>query len=558
MRLAIDSADPDAWLTAALALYGALERLDPDAAGRAQLRAELIVACDEIRLRARSRMGRGWVAETTERAIAAPLQDLLDDHIVDVDAVFELTESARARVLLDALSGAFHGDSTDPRAADLDAKVMAFAPDVDASAVMQEMRLVSAVRSGFAADGRNTRQESLDALECLYAGTDLGFTGGGRLAGLADVQRRLAPDEVLVEYVAAQQRAVEYSISALVVTAEAVALADLPIPVEFAGGLVGSMEIDGRAPVDYGSLGNLVVDTRLAVQRADRDKALAAGRLLHEVLIEPVLASGLTAGRDQWIIVPHRQLHPAPWMALIDAAGTPWIAHRSVTIAPSASVWRLLVDRLPTGRAALALGNPLLGYAGLADLPEAAQEVEHLRAVWQTRGWQVDARVGARATRAALEGAAGAANVVHLASHGSFPRMDGGASHEVLLSWAPKSPGRLTLSRLRELDLAQAWCTTLSVCDGGVYLVGPGDEPLGLVAAALEARTTTVVAAQWAVDDAAGRKLMGVFVDRLAEGGPASALRDAALAVAADPDVLPRDWASFVAIGSGRGPTSDT
>jgi hypothetical protein len=51
---------------------------------------------------------------------------------------------------------------------------------------------------------------------------------------------------------------------------------------------------------------------------------------------------------------------------------------------------------------------------------------------------------------------------------------------------------------------------------------------------------------------------MGVFVDRLAEGGPASALRDAALAVAADPDVLPRDWASFVAIGSGRGPTSDT
>ena len=115
------------------------------------------------------------------------------------------------------------------------------------------------------------------------------------------------------------------------------------------------------------------------------------------------------------------------------------------------------------------------------------------------------------------------------------------------------SNGRLPAALLRTLDLRRAWCVTLSVCNGGLYRIGPGDEPLGLVPAAMEAGTSTVIAAQWAVNDEAGRRLMTEVVDHLPDSDPASALREGALAMMRA-GAAPRDWAAFVGVGSGRGP----
>ncbi len=264
-----------------------------------------------------------------------------------------------------------------------------------------------------------------------------------------------------------------------------------------------------------------------------------------------IIAGWLPSTR--WTVVPHRQLHPVPWMALIDPAGDSWLESVTVTICPSASVWGLLAGRSRTERSALALGDPLLGYAGMPALPQAAAEVEHLAAVWRKAGLHAGVEVGAGATVGALQKDGPAVGVVHLATHGTFPESASGEDHQLLLSMSAGSTGRVPASLLRALDLRRAWCTTLSVCNGGLYRIGPGDEPLGLIPAALEAGTSNVIAAQWAVDDEAGRRLMTAVIDQMPAGDPATALRAGALA-SMRAGAPPREWAAFALVGSGRGP----
>jgi len=550
MTAAAAAGDISAWLTAATSLQGLLERQDPDAANRAELRRDMLAALEQLRRRWRSRPGRLWVSQDADQVTGPLLRDLLDDADADPAEVFRLTESARARVLLDALSGCFHGHSADPDETAESDRVLAFPPDPDPDPLRREMRLLSAVRP-MDDDTLPARQAALAAVEAMY--TQNGFAGGAEPAGLAAVQAALHPDEVLVEYVVPHHPLhPALGLAALVVTRDDARLVpDLPLPARFTSGFIGSYAIDGRAPVDASPLGDMVLTARRAVQGGDAAAAVAAGRMLHDVLVQPIRDASMD--RPRWIVVPHRQLHPVPWLALIDAGGTPWLETTTVTLCPSASVWTLLAGRHPTGRAALALGDPLLGYAGMAALPHAAAEVEHLGEVWHAAGLAADVRVGAGASVTALRDAGPDARVVHLATHGTFPDTASGEDHQLLLSLSKGANGRLPAATLRGLDLRRAWCTTLSVCNGGLYRIGPGDEPLGLIPAALEAGTSSVIAAQWAVADNAGRQLMAGVVDHLAGGDPAGALREGALALmrAGAPA---RDWAAFTVIGSGRGP----
>lgn len=554
MSAAASAGDMQAWLTAATSLQGMLERQEPDAAGRAQLHADMIVACDQLRCTWRSRPGRLWVSREADQVTGPLLRDVLDDPQPDLAEVFALTESARARVLLDALSGCFHGDSGDPAEKGEADRVLAFPPDPDPDPLRREMRLISAVRA-VDDDSASARQAALFAVETMYA-ADTGFSGGAEPAALAAVQVALLPDEVLIEYVVPYHPLhPALDLAALVITRESAQLVpDLPLPERFTSGFIGSYAIDGRAPVDASPMGDMVVGARRAVQGQDSEAAREAGRMLYDTLVQPILDGGLAAGKPRWIVVPHRQLHPVPWTALIEPSGNPWLTTTILTVCPSASIWERLADRRREGHSALALGDPLLGYAGMVALPQAASEVEHLGVLWRQAGLSADVRVGAHASVGALREAGGAASIVHLATHGTFPETASGEDHQVLLSMSAGSNGRLPASSLRSLDLHRAWCTTLSVCNGGLYRIGPGDEPLGLIPAALEGGTSSVIAAQWAVDDDAGRRLMAGVVDALPGGDPAGALRDGILA-RIEAGAPMRDWAAFTVIGSGRGPS---
>ncbi|MEZ5184152.1 MAG: CHAT domain-containing protein [Candidatus Nanopelagicales bacterium] len=552
MEAAAAAGDMQAWLTAATSLQGLLERQEPDAAGRTELYADMVAACDQLRCAWRSRPGRLRVSQDADRVTGPLLRDLLDDPDPDLGQILALTEAARARVLLDALSGLYRGDSGDPdekREAD---RVLAFPPDPDPDPLRREMGLISAVR---ALDDHlaQARHEALAAVESMYArAAGTGFEGGAAPVGLAAVQAALHPAEVLVEYLVPHHPLhPALGLAALVITPDDARLVpELQLPHRFVSGFTGSYGIDGRAPVDASPLGDMVVGARRAVQGPDPVAAREAGRMLHDVLIRPL---DVPTGRSRWIIVPHRQLHPVPWMAFVDPGGDPWLMTTTLTLSPSASVWEALTRRRHEGSSALALGDPLLGYAGMPALPQAADEVDHLGQVWRVRGLAADVRIGAKASVGALREAGPGASVVHLATHGTFPDSASGEDHQLLLSMSAGSNGRVPASLLRGLDLRRAWCTTLSVCNGGLYRIGAGDEPLGLLPAALEAGTSSVIAAQWAVDDAAGRRLMTSVTDALPGRDPATAVQEGVLAMA-DAGAPPRDWAAFTVIGSGRGP----
>ncbi|MGY4771794.1 CHAT domain-containing protein [Kribbella sp. CWNU-51] len=555
MALAAENGDDTAWLTAAHALQAALERADPDGSGRRDLWNGIVATSDRLRLRAHSREGRLSDAGLADELIGPLLRDALDDDQVDVATVFMLAEAARSRVLLDTLAGAQHGDSGHPDEAAYAARVVAFAPDLDDSPADQELMLVSAVRHVESPELQADRAAALATLESLYADGDRGFRGGIGTASLRDIQDALGPTQVLVEYVIPYHPLhPAHDLVALVVTRDVATVIPLTVPSSPEDEtFIGSISVDGRRPMDVSPLGNLTSRARAAIQGDNPAAAHAFAHLLHRFLVQPILDTGAPNGRTDWIIVPHRQLHPCPWMALVDADGLPWLATTTVTVCPSASVWLHLRRSPRAGHAALALGNPLLGYAGLPALPAAADEVEHLHQVWTDRGWPIEARIGSQATSAALEAGAAAANVVHIATHGSFPTAAAAANHQLFLGLGRGSPGSMDLSRIRALDLKGSWCTTLSICDGGIYLVGPGDELLGMAAAVLEAGSSTIVAAQWKVDDDACRRLMRHVVEALGSAGPAQALRIGALNLAAE-DAPPREWAAFLAIGDGSGP----
>ena len=131
MNAAVGIGDMQAWLTAATSLQDMLQRQESDGAARAGLRADMIAACEQLRRGWRSRPGRLWVSQDADQVTGPLLRDVLDDPQPDLAEVFALTESARARVLLDALSGCFHGDSGDPAEKGEADRVLAFPPDPD-------------------------------------------------------------------------------------------------------------------------------------------------------------------------------------------------------------------------------------------------------------------------------------------------------------------------------------------------------------------------------------------------------------------------------------------
>src|SRR5262249_48402460 len=106
-------------------------------------------------------------------------------------------------------------------------------------------------------------------------------------------------------------------------------------------------------------------------------------------------------------------------------------------------------------------------------------------------------------------------------------------------------------AEVRRLNLASTRLVVLSVCNGGLYRMGPADEPYGLVPAFLLAGAQNVMATLWPVDDQFGRRVTVGFFKHLLQDRPAEAHSCAFLRFI-DEDELIRRWAGFVMVGPGR------
>lgn len=261
------------------------------------------------------------------------------------------------------------------------------------------------------------------------------------------------------------------------------------------------------------------------------ERLLRHARGLYDKLLRPLEEH--TRGR-RLIIAPTSCLHQIPFAALHD--GEHFVVETNETIVvPGGAV---LLNCFENGRR-----DPKTAVvAGIADdsAPLVGREAELVAGLFESSV----SLVGDDATLSAFRASCGAADVVHIACHGSFRVDNPGFSS---LAFAD---GRLTAIDAAGLDLAGRF-VALSACESGRGRVVGGEESIGLARAMFAAGASSVLMSRWKVDDAAGLSLMTGFYKRFTAGtDAATALRESQIELL-ESRPHPYFWAPFALAGRG-------
>ena len=355
---------------------------------------------------------------------------------------------------------------------------------------------------------------------------------------LRELQRRLGPEALLIEYVLAEPTSY-----ALAVTRNSVTTYPLP----------AKSVIESDANRYRKSL------------RSQKDDRELAGRLFVEVL-GPIKEY---RQKTDLILVLDGALHLLPFSALTDHAGYVLKTH-TVDVEPSSTVYDLLMKRRE-GREPATM--PYVGVAAwtqsadtrnaivravtgpqrsqLVPLPDSKKEVEAIASDLPHPSTILE---GADATEGHFKQIAEqSSDVVHLALHG-YADVD--YPDRSALVFAPEQrpngeDGLLQVREIRGLHL-NTRLVTLSACNTGVGPVGQAGVA-NLVNAFIEAGADSVVSTLWEVEDRTSSRLMTVFYSALAtHKRKVDALRDAQLDLL-DQGLSPYYWASFQIVGEPDG-----
>ncbi len=259
-----------------------------------------------------------------------------------------------------------------------------------------------------------------------------------------------------------------------------------------------------------------------SVRGVMRQSVTATLASLSDTLLGP-----LDLGPAPLVVVPHGRLALVPWPLLAGRRG------RSTTTAPCLTEWVRQADRHGRGggsREVVAVAGP-----GLA---RAAAEATAVAGSWP----RARTLVGPAATGNAVRRALDAADVVHLATHGT---------HQVsspLFSSLRLEDGPIFAHELG--SDAAARLVVLSACEVGSHTIRRGDEPLGMTAALLQAEVPTVLASVARVRDTDAHDVMVDVHGRLAAGASPAAALGTALAIAAEDGHL----VPFTCVGGGLQP----
>lgn len=225
------------------------------------------------------------------------------------------------------------------------------------------------------------------------------------------------------------------------------------------------------------------------------------------------------------VVVPTGSLQNLPWAAL------PSCAARSVTVAPSASLWHAARSRPVRPGHVVVVAGP--------HLPGAEAE-----AVAVAKSYGVEPMLPPHATVEAVLGAINGAAMLHIAAHGKL------ATHNPLFSDLLLTDGPLFAHDLERLATAPH-TVVLASCESGGSVVCAGDELLGLSATLLAAGTAQLVASALPVPDLETAPVMEAFHAAMAAGRTAAdALADARRRVRGEG---PAEVAAtaFVCLGAG-------
>jgi CHAT domain-containing protein len=338
---------------------------------------------------------------------------------------------------------------------------------------------------------------------------------------LGQIQRLLADDAALVEYVVGKQM-----VSIMLVRNKSV----VGIPVQMA-----SENLLSRT--------TLLRD--LISQR--RPEWVQPARGLRKLLIDPLQIKGQLAGIRQLLIVPDGVLNYVPFSALPTGQHAFFGDRFTIAYLPAAAA---LTKGHKTSQ-----GRSLLAMAPLsAHLPYAPAEVREIGQIFSRSSRVV---VGREATKTLFQHIAGDYDYLHLATHASLNR---NAPSLSALELEPdrQNDGRLELYEIAGMKL-HARLVTLSACETalgkGYFTDTPGgDEFVGVTRAFLGAGSQNVMASLWPVNDESTRDLMIRFYRHLLVSDGAEALAKAQQEIRKGNLRYqhPYYWAPFVMVGSAN------
>ncbi|HEU4426984.1 MAG TPA: CHAT domain-containing protein [Pilimelia sp.] len=548
------------FMNAAAALYDGERSAYRTSAELTALRLRFAGAVDEFRRLSRSRAGRLWTAQQLDEMSGEMVSDEFSRLVGrDVSRAYRALEMMRARALLDEMTGLTRNlpePALVEQAAGLEARILHLAASSALDSVVgDQIRLASRLPLGGLHPPADLG-DTLARLEEIYVRHDAGFVDTAPVGELDGILAALGPREAIISYhIPYDPVDPAGALLILLITARGALPIHLPLlRREGAEGIVGRIQADGQQPIDASPLGELIVATRLSIQEADDEAATARLAELYRVLVNPLVERGFEVGDyDTVYIVPHGILHGVPFAALRTPEGRFLAEDVATAVVPSASVWEALRRREAMPPASfLGFANPVLD-GGYEPLPETETELAAVAAC--LAGLDTRLHIGGAASEAALRENLSGRGIVHFATHGEFPEADVMNMHRILLSAAADHDGHVNAEELRAMDFSAAALVVLSICDGGVYRFGPGDEPYGLLSALLAAGARNIVGPAWAIDDTQGRLLISEFYRRLLADGPAEALRQAAVGrMRAGVEI--RDWAGFVLFGAGSWPVA--
>ncbi|MDQ3177001.1 MAG: CHAT domain-containing tetratricopeptide repeat protein [Actinomycetota bacterium] len=279
--------------------------------------------------------------------------------------------------------------------------------------------------------------------------------------------------------------------------------------------------------VRLGAIGTAVVAVdhlmfalrRLAMAATDEQRAATVLHRLHiaaddvnALLIHPL---ALTAG-SSLVVIPPAGVAPVPWGLVAVRAGA-----GEITIAPSAAWW------LAAARPSMSGAGGVVLVAG-PHLDGAGDEISRIAAAEPGSA----TLTGADATTAAVLGAFSGADIVHVATHGTF-RAD-----NPMFSSLALADGRLLVHDL-ETMVDPPRLVVLTSCHAGLTGVHPGGELIGTATALLSVGVQAVIAPSIAIPDRATVSL-AIDLHRALRGGasPPAALASAVASAASSNDPL--------------------
>jgi len=343
-----------------------------------------------------------------------------------------------------------------------------------------------------------------------------------KVSSSREVQRMLSPDTALVEYLVG-----ENGLTIFVLTKNNLRARIVPV-----------RAVDLYAKVE------LLRDLLL---RRD-DEWRLPGESLYRTLIAPIEQAGWLNGIQRIYLVPHEILHYVPFAALpraSDRTSRFLVNDYVLAYLPAASSLDNSDMNGNSGHAVFALAP------ARSHLVYAQQEAKRVTDFFPSKDLLL---LGDRATEYEFKREASQYQILHLATHGYFNKLNPLFSG-VELEPDTHDDGRLEVHEILGLQL-HADLVTLSACDtalGGGYFadVPAGDDLVGLTRAFLSAGSRSVLASLWEVNDRSTLLLMSSFYGDLRHEDKGLALAKAQREMLGHGGRFahPYFWAPFVLVG---------